>query len=73
MPCVEFVFLKTVVMKNTISWDVTLWSPMKVIRGFRKKIYIQCRRISQVRRQQSELVSNVDPEDEGEILLRNVG
>jgi hypothetical protein len=60
-------------------WDITPCSPLKVKRRFGRtyRLHLQVRRISRARNQresrwQAELYSFFDPEDGGDMLLRNV-
>jgi hypothetical protein len=71
-------------MKSTIFWDITPCSPLKVKLRFggTYRLHLHGRRISQARNQ--ALLANsfhggfflgsfFDPEDEGDMFLRNVG
>jgi hypothetical protein len=75
---VGFEVLTVVVMKSTIFWDITPCSPLSVNRRFEGtyRHHLQGRKISWARNQresrwQAELC--FDPEDGGDIFLRNVG
>jgi hypothetical protein len=75
--------LTAVVMKSTIFWDITPWGPLKVYRRFggTRHLHFQGRKISQAGNQleagskQSWFLTwfILDPEDRGDISLRNVG
>jgi hypothetical protein len=66
-------------MNSTIFWDIMPRSPLKVNRRFggTYRLHLQ-RRISRVRNQlenkwQAEVCLFFDPEDGGNMFLRNVG
>jgi hypothetical protein len=68
--CVGFKLLTAVVMKNSIFWDITQYSPLKVNRCFggESRGFACCLL-------QSGLLLGLffDPEDIGAMFLRNVG
>jgi hypothetical protein len=81
---VRFEVLTAVVMKSTLFWDITPCSPVHVNRRFGEtyRLHIQGRRISRARNQRKSrrffhagilLRLFFDPEDGGDIFLRNVG
>jgi hypothetical protein len=78
MEYVGFEVLTAVVMKSSIFWDITPCSLLKVNRGFggTYRHHLQGRRISLARNQrerrwQAELCLFFDPEDRGDMFLRN--
>jgi hypothetical protein len=65
-------------MKSSILWDITPVSPLKVNRHFGGtcRLHLQVRRISQAKNQRGGgflLGLFFDPEDEGDMFLRDVG
>jgi hypothetical protein len=80
---VGFEVLTAVVMKSTIFWDIMPCSPLKVDQRFRGTyhLHFQGRRISQANRAPLATCFHAgfllglffDPEDGGDMLLRNVG
>jgi hypothetical protein len=71
---VGFEFLTAVVMKSSIFWDITPCSPLKVNWRFGGtcRLHLQGRKISRARNQR-ESRWQADPEDGGDMFLRNVG
>jgi hypothetical protein len=85
---VRFEVLTVVVIKSTIFWDITPCSPLRVNRRFggTYRLHLQCRKTSRAWNQsesrwQAELCFHAgfllglffDPEDRGDMFLRNVG
>jgi hypothetical protein len=84
---VGFEVFTALVMKSTIFWDITPCNPLKVNRRFGGTycLHLQGRKISRARNQlESRLVTYCDagfllslhifdPEDGGDMFLRNVG
>jgi hypothetical protein len=79
---IGFEVLTPVVMKSSIFWDTTPHSPLKVNRlfGGTSLLHLQGRKICQARNQLATcfhaaflLLIFFDPEDGGDMFLRNVG
>jgi hypothetical protein len=83
---VGFMVLTDVVMKSFVFWDITPRSPLKVYRGFGGicRLHLQGRRIRQARNRRALAFHLLharillglfffDPEDRGDMFLRNVG
>jgi hypothetical protein len=80
-----FEVLAAVVIKSSILWDITPCSPLKVNRRFGEtyRLHLLGRRISQTRKKQKSacfllpagilFALFLDPEDGGDMFLRNVG
>jgi hypothetical protein len=70
--CANFCAVK----KNSIFWDITPCSPLKVDRRVRgtRRLHLHCRRISRSCFHAGFLLDLCfDPEDGGDMFLRNVG
>jgi hypothetical protein len=70
--CLRFEVLTTMVMKNTIFWDITPCSPLEVNRRFGEtyRLHLQGRKISQ---RETSLKAGGKLEDGDEMFLRNGG
>jgi hypothetical protein len=75
--CVGFEVLIAVIMKNTVLWDITPCSPLKVNWRFGGTchLHLQGRRITRARNQRDSRweAELFDPEDGGDMFLWNVG
>jgi hypothetical protein len=74
--CVGSEVLTAAVMKSSVFWDITLCSPLKFCRRFGGTCSLHQGRITSHVRNQHEAGSNpglfFDPEDAGDLFLRNV-
>jgi hypothetical protein len=73
MTYVGFEVFTAVVIKSTVFWDITPCSPLKVNRRFggTYSLYLEARLPTNFHA--GILLRLFDPEDGGDILLRNIG